>query len=148
MVVHGDIKADNILVSEFGIPQINDFDMARILDIEGFSTETWRDARFNAPELLTPGRANSIPPTFQSDVFSLGILFLQIFHGHDESGFPYNHIGCDGYDPQFMNLVRGGERPIRDRYRAMSNGHWELLCYCWKGNPVERPNISQVVHAL
>jgi serine/threonine protein kinase len=140
-VVHGDIKADNILVSEYGIPQINDFDMARILDVEGFSTETCRDARFNAPELLTPG----IPPTFKSDIFSLGILFLQV---HDENEFPYNHIHWDGDDPQFLDLVRGGGRPIRDRYRAMSDGHWELLCYCWKGNTAERPNISQVVRAL
>jgi len=151
MIVHGDLKADNILVSDKGVAQINDFGMSRIVDIEGFSAVTWRDARFNAPELITPGQPNSVPPTFQSDIFSLGILFLQIFHGRDgnrESELPYNHIPRDGYDPDFSRCVRNGERPIRGRYRAMSDEHWELLCDCWKGDPSERPDITWVVGAL
>jgi len=150
MIVHGDLKVDNILVADNGVAQINDFDMSRILDIDGFSALTWRDARFNAPELITPGQANSMLPTFKSDVFSLGILFLQIFgcDGSRESELPYNHISRDGYDPEFSRCVRNGERPLRGKYRAMSDKHWALLCDCWKGNPSERPDITWVVGAL
>jgi len=71
---------DNILVSDDGVAQINDFGMSQILDVQGFSTEILRNIRFNAPELMPiTGEPCDIRPTFESDIFSLGILFLQVF---------------------------------------------------------------------
>ena len=71
---------ENVLVSDDGVAQINDFDMSRILETQGFTTKILRNIRFNAPELMPITEETcDILPTFQSDIFSLGILFLQVF---------------------------------------------------------------------
>ena len=55
--------------------------MARILDVEGFATLIERNVRYAAPELRPIGITDDdedLRPTFQSDIFSLGILLLQV----------------------------------------------------------------------
>ena len=92
-VIHGDLKVvcslsvlevywliipqDNILISDREEAQITDFGLAQILDVTGFTTLIERNARFTAPELLSLVDDSS-RPTRQSDVFSLGILLLQV----------------------------------------------------------------------
>ena len=71
---------DNVLLSDQGVAQINDFGMSAILDTSGFTTKILRNVRFNAPELMPISEeASNVLPTFKSDIFSLGILFLQVF---------------------------------------------------------------------
>jgi serine/threonine protein kinase len=68
-----------VLVTDAGVAQINDFGMSRILNMQGFTTKILHNIRFTAPELMSITEALSdIHPTFQSDIFSLGILFLQV----------------------------------------------------------------------
>lgn len=59
--------------------QITDFGIARIVDVIGFTTVINRNVRFAAPELM-PIRMHSQPirPTFESDIYSLSLLFLQV----------------------------------------------------------------------
>jgi len=153
--VHGDLKADNVLVTDAGVAQLNDFGASRMMDVQGFTTKIIRGIRFNAPELMPIDEAKSeIHPTFQSDIFSLAMLLLQIFHGPDrdlQSGLPYNHIRLrtsTEYDFRLLRRIHTGERPLRDRYRSMFDQHWTLLCHCWQGDPNARPNITYVVNAL
>jgi serine/threonine protein kinase len=153
-IVHGDLKVDNVLLSDEGVAQVNDFGMSRMLDVDGFTTMVVRDVRFNAPELMPINGefASDIPPTFKSDVFSLAILFLQLFHGPDadlQRGLPYNHVPLhSGPDLRLLRCIYKGERPQRGGYGPMSDKHWELLCQCWQGDPSARPDIVQVVDAL
>jgi serine/threonine protein kinase len=71
---------DNVLVSDDGVALINDFGMSRILNVRGFTTRILRNIRFNAPELMPISeQPTDIHPTFESDIFSLGMLFLQVF---------------------------------------------------------------------
>jgi serine/threonine protein kinase len=151
-MIHGDIKANNILVSNRGVAQITDFGLAQILDVRGFTTMTQRNVRFTAPELM-PLVDNFNRPTRQSDIFSLGILLLQLFHGPDpnrQRGLPYNHIAYSdiGYDIKLMKRVCAGDRPRRDSYNYILDQHWALICWCWDDHPDSRPTILQVCHAL
>jgi len=152
-IIHGDIKADNILISDKIQAQITDFGLARILDVTGFTTMTQRNVRFTAPELM-PLDDIVTRPTRESDIFSLGILLLQLFHGPDQDrqkGLPYNHVpyrGDTGYEIGLMKSIRGGDRPQRSLYNYIEDQHWILICRCWDGDTARRPTISQVQNAL
>jgi serine/threonine protein kinase len=66
-------------VSDKGVAQLNDFGISHIIDTQGFTTKIMRNIRFTAPELLPIREVESeIKPTFQSDIFSLAILLLQV----------------------------------------------------------------------
>jgi serine/threonine protein kinase len=70
---------DNILVSDQGVAQITDFGIARILGVEGYTTMI-RNVRYAAPELRPLGDIDleQVRPTTASDIFSFGILLLQV----------------------------------------------------------------------
>jgi serine/threonine protein kinase len=68
-----------VLVTDTGVAQINDFGMSRILGEQGFTTKIFHNNYFTAPELMPiKDEPSDVLPTFQSDIFSLGILFLQV----------------------------------------------------------------------
>jgi len=157
-VIHGDLKVDNIIISDRLEAQITDFGISQIVGVQGFTTDNPRNIRFTAPELM-PTHAghdgagvSSVRPTRQSDIFSLGILLLQLFHGPDQSkqrALPYNHVRfVSYYDVRLVTRIHNGERSKRERYNYMEDQHWELLCWCWAGTPAARPTIEQVEEAL
>ncbi|WZU34071.1 Serine/threonine-protein kinase PknK [Rhodococcus ruber] len=77
-ILHRDIKPGNILLTEFGEPQLTDFGIARVSG--GFETATGEvtgSPAFTAPEVLS-GRA----PTPASDVYSLGATLFCVLTGH------------------------------------------------------------------
>jgi len=154
-IIHDDIKADNVLISD-KMPvqaQITDFGLAQILDVKGFTTMTQRNVRFTAPEPM-PLDDIATRPTRESDIFSLGILLLQLFHGPDQDrqrGLPYNHVlyrDGPGYEFGLMKSIHSGDRPQRSLYNYIEDQHWSLICRCWDGDTAGRPTISQVQNAL
>ncbi|MGX6508712.1 protein kinase domain-containing protein [Rhodococcus sp. SJ-2] len=77
-IAHRDVKPANILLTQFGEPQLTDFGIARIRG--GFETATGEvtgSPAFTAPEVLS-GRA----PTPSSDVYSLAATTFCALTGH------------------------------------------------------------------
>lgn len=159
-VVHGDLKVNNVIISEQSRAQITDFGIARISHVKGYTTMTPRNIRYTAPELMPitivedvaeDNELKDIRPTKESDIFSLGILFLQLFHGPDLAhGLPYNHVPFNprGNDFTLLKRIHEGDRPIRKRYNWIQDQHWKLMQWCWKREPSERPVIAQVLKEL
>ena len=91
LVVHRDIKAGNILVSEDGTPCLLDFGIAKVLDPQRTPQplETATGLSPMTPAYASPEQVLQEPITTASDVYSLGILLYRLLVGHP----PYNLEG-------------------------------------------------------
>ncbi len=73
--VHCDVKPQNILIKDTGVPVLLDFGIARA---EGTNTTTL----IATPHYLAPERAQGSAPTAASDLYALGIVLFQAVAGH------------------------------------------------------------------
>ncbi|KAF7971240.1 hypothetical protein HWV62_21554 [Athelia sp. TMB] len=138
-IVHGNLKAENVVVLKSGHAQIAGFGIASIPGILG-STNT--DIRHTAPELLPSNRHVAVEPTKEGDVFSLGILLLQLFDGQADS-LPYNHVSSHEHEILHRAILEREERPRRGNYGFISDNRWSLIESCWATNPASRPKVVQ-----
>ena len=79
LVIHRDIKPNNILVAEDGTPKLLDFGIAKLLDPAAGTQATAMQAM--TPEYASPEQIRGETITTSSDVYSLGVLLYQLLTG-------------------------------------------------------------------
>jgi len=127
VVVHGDIKGDNILIDDDGTAVLGDFGVSRIIQGElGASstliatTSSLRLAGaevFKAPELFK----NGVQKTPASDVWAYGILVYQFYTGD----LPFK-----GETHHYVDALDKNMRPLRPA-NCESGQVWAITQACW-----------------
>ncbi len=75
-IIHRDIKPDNILLDEDNNAYLADFGIAKYLAAEVDLTPT--GAMVGSPAYTTPEQLKGEPATFQSDLYSLGLVLYEV----------------------------------------------------------------------
>jgi serine/threonine-protein kinase len=84
LVVHRDLKPDNILVSTVGDVKLLDFGIAKLLEPEAWGidgTETHTGMNALTPEYAAPEQWHRGPITTATDVYALGVLLYELLTG-------------------------------------------------------------------
>lgn len=149
-IIHRDIKSSNILLDANFAACVSDFGLAKLLGDEESHKTTIVAGTFGylAPEYMQSGRA-----TEKTDVYSFGVLVLEILSGSrpTDASFIEKGLNIVGW----LNFLVAENRPqdIVDPHCEGLQGEsldalLSIAIQCVSSNPEERPTMHRVLQIL
>nr|CAB3449431.1 unnamed protein product [Digitaria exilis] len=151
-IIHRDVKAANILLDESFEAIVGDFGLAKLLDRQESHVTTAVRGTIGhiAPEYLSTGQSSE-----KTDVYGFGILLLELItgpktlsngHAQSQKGMILDWVRELKEEKKLDKLV---DRDLKDSFDvAELECSVDVIIQCTQTNPILRPKMSEVLHAL
>eukprot|EP01018_Ginkgo_biloba_P012990 Gb_37088 [translate_table: standard] len=154
-ILHCDIKPQNILLDDKFCPKVSDFGLSKLVDREtALSVSHIRGSR----GYLAPEWTENRPITAKADVYSFGLVLLEIVSGRKNFAFTVSAMETDRWCFPvwaFEMMKRGEMSEIVDQ--NMGEHEWDedevervikTAFWCIQTDPLLRPSMGKAVHML
>lgn len=140
VVIHRDLKADNVGFTDEGVLKLFDFGLSTCIRRQSSSGEGYQlTGRTGSLRFMAPEVAQSRPYSEKVDVYSFGMLVWQMAK---DRVFKQGMKWAD-----FMkDVVIDGERPKVEK--AWPTAFSCLLEACWDADPAIRPSFDRILEVL
>ncbi|KAK7166463.1 hypothetical protein R3I93_006285 [Phoxinus phoxinus] len=133
--IHRDLAARNVLLTQGRVAKICDFGLAR--DITRDSSYVLRGNARLPVKWMSPESLFACVYTFESDVWSYGILLWEIF-SLGNTPYPGIQVGS-----AFYKMIQDGYRMTEPEFAPIEI--YEVMRWCWSADPLKRPTFKKLV---
>ncbi|QRW07445.1 Serine/threonine-protein kinase [Ceratobasidium sp. AG-Ba] len=140
-IIHGDLKAANVLITDTGGAALADFGLSEVKQDSTSRANTSENVS-GSPRYLSPERWRGVLNK-ASDVYAWAMTTLEIFTDLP----PFGYI--NGVELIYHLVVRENQRPDRPDpetglQRGLTDDIWFLITKAWEKDPQERPTFKQL----
>ncbi|KAG9147878.1 hypothetical protein Leryth_003479 [Lithospermum erythrorhizon] len=153
-IVHCDIKPENILLDDNYSAKVSDFGLAKLVNSKDHRYRTLTSIRgtrgYLAPEWLA-----NLPITSKSDVYSYGMVLLEIVSGKrnfevssDTNQKKFSLWAYEEFDKGNAQAIVDKTLPISDTDMEQVVRAIQVSFWCIQEQPSQRPMMSKVVQMM
>lgn len=140
IIMHRDLKPDNICFTSQGKAKLIDFGLAHVIDnATPYCDQVHKMTRAGSLRYMAPEVVEKKPYNHKADVYSFGIILWALLTCKK----PYGDLDSDCF---IDKIVKGNVRPPLNKKWPQKLS--KLMIHCWSPVIEERPNFDEIVRLL